>query len=428
VPTGSELKALPFSSRAARAIFPAVSPTEADDRPHGVWPRIYRPTRRQRLLMYACGALLFVMGIGTLIATYAWRQERDGILVPFGLACAIGGAYAAAAIRRSHVLLFEDAIEFVELGYGRRRLRRDEIRGLRIIPEQYGFVRFVFELRDPQKKPYKNYLYCERDDALFAWLDTIPNLDIEDQARAAAELLQSPALGSDEAERIHALDVARSIARVMTGLAVAATLWGFFYPRPFDAVVLTLAVIPLLALALLLGGRGRYTATEDRNDVRPSLALPLIMPGTALALRAFLIADVLDWRRMLIWVAIASVALTVLVAVGDRAARRKWYTLLPVPFVLACHPLGVLLMANVRFDRSAPEEYRVAVLDKHISSNKGPNYHLHLAAWGPSPATTVQTYRSLYESVDVGGTVCASLRQGALGIRWYFVGSCDAAR
>jgi uncharacterized membrane protein YfcA len=71
--------------------------------------------------MYACGALLLVMGIGALACAYVWRQERDtlvllGILVPFGLACAMGGVYAAAAIRRSQVILFEDAIEFVELG------------------------------------------------------------------------------------------------------------------------------------------------------------------------------------------------------------------------------------------------------------------------------------------------------------------------
>jgi hypothetical protein len=410
-----------------------VSSTEANDPAPGAWPRIYRPTRRQRLFMYACGAVLLVVGIGTLAGAYAWRHERDalvlfGILVPFGLAFSMGGVYMAAATRRSHVLLFEDAIEFVELGYGRRRLRRDEIRGLRIIPEQYGFIRFVFELRDPREKAYKNYLYCERDDALYAWLDAIPNLDLEDQARAATELLQSPALGSDEAERLHALDVAQSIARAITGLSVAATLWAFFYPRPFEAVVLTLAIIPPLALALLLGGRGRYTATEDRNDVRPSLALPLMMPGAALAARAFLIAEVVDWQRMLIWVAIAAVALTALVAAGDRAARRKWYTLLGFLPVLSCHPLGVLLTANVRFDRSAPEEYQVAVLDKHISSGKGPNYHLHLAAWGPSPAQKVDVPRSVYESVEEAGTVCARLRRGALGVRWYVVRGCDTAR
>jgi hypothetical protein len=398
-----------------------------------MWPRIYRPTRRQQLFMYACGALLLVIGLGLLAGAYVWRHERDalvllGILVPFGIACAIGGAYVAAAIRRSHVVLFEDAIEFVELGYNRRRLRRDEIRGLRIIPEQYGFIRFVFELRDPGKKPYKNYLYCERDDTLYAWLDKIPNLDMEDQARAAAELLQDPALGNDEAERLHGLDVARSLARTITGLSVAATLWAFVYPRPFETVLLMLAVLPLLAVALLLGGRGRYTATEDRNDVRPSLALPLLLPGAALAARALTMADVVDWERMLIWTAIAAVALTALVAAGDRAARRTWYTLPTLLPILALHPWGALLAANVRFDRSAPEEHQVAVLDKHVSSNKGPNYHLHLAAWGPVPAKTVSVARSLYDAAEVSGTVCVKLRRGALGVRWYVVHSCDADR
>ncbi|WP_437731828.1 hypothetical protein [Sorangium sp. So ce1335] len=405
--------------------------TEAlpERRRDGVWPRVYRPSRGQRLLNQVTGAVLVAMGLGLVGVALFWRPERAApvlsvTLALVGLGFALGGAYCIAWIRGKRVVLFEDAIELVDVGYGRRRLRRDEILGLRIIPRQ-GVELFVFELREPGRKPVKTDLRCERDAVLDDWLAAIPNLDELDRERAEAELLRRPELGQTEEERRRALARARRVARAATVVTAGALFWAWLYPRPYEAAIVTLAAIPPAMVALLLAGRGLYAISDDRNEIRPSLLVPLFGPGMILAVRAYLDLDVIDWEPPLVWTALIALALAVLVMIGEPALRRRWYAPLGVLLFLAAHPWGALQMANALLDRSEPEVFRVAVLDKRLSSGKGPRYNLRLAPWGPEQGGEVTVDGALYEAAEVGGAVCVAHRSGALGVRWFSVGRCD---
>ena len=402
-----------------------------EERYDGPWPRVYRPSRKQRLVMGATGAVYIAGGLAAFGAAVYLRSEKKiavgiVILTVLGLGALLCGAYMIAWIRGKRILLFENAIEFVDLGFGRRRLRRDEILGLRVIQLQYGLMNVFFELREPGRKPFKTDLYCERDAVLDAWLAAIPDLDVRDRERAAQELLQRPELGSTEEERRRSLATAQSIARVATFVAVATGAWGMFYPRPLEAVIVTLFALPLATAALLLGGRGRYSGAGERNEVRPSLLAPLFVPGMILLLRAIADVHAIDWRLPLFWAALGAFPLTALVVIGDPTLRRRWFGPLIVFLLLSAHPWGAFQMATALLDRSAPERFRVAVLDKHVTSgNRGTTLELRLAAWGPVPADLVLVSREVYRAVEVGSTVCVALRPGALGVRWFLVQICD---
>jgi len=407
-----------------------------DERRDGIWPRVYRPTRGQRLFVDVMGAVLLAIGLGFLGAALLWGLEKeDAVWIVFGtlvgLCFAIFGACCIVEIRNSRVLLFEDAIE-VELRFGRRRLRRDEIAGLRIIPMEYGFQQFVFELHRPERKPVKTNLYCERDAVLCDWLAALPNLDALDRERAERELLRRPELGRTEEDRRQSLAKGHRIACAVTGLTLAAAVWGWFYPQPYTAAIVTLAAIPLVTVALFLAGRGRYATWDDR-EVRPFLGVPLILPGLVLANRALqdFLTDfpLVDWQLLLLWAVLGALALTALVVVGDPKLHRRWFAQLGMLLLLVAHPWGALLMANAILDRSEPERFRVAVLDKHIcpSSEGDPSHHLRLAPWGPVPGREVTVDRELYQAVEVAGTVCVVLRSGALGVRWFYVQACDGS-
>ncbi|KYF69510.1 hypothetical protein [Sorangium cellulosum] len=394
------------------------------------WPRVVRPNRRQRLLGQVAGAVLLAMGLALVGVALSWRPERaaDGlsvILAVTGLGFALGGAYCIAWIRSKRVVLFEDAIELVDLGVGRRRLRRDEILGLRIIPRQHGFQRLVFELREAGRKPVKTDLHCERDAALDDWLAAIPDLDARDRGRAEAKLLRRTELGQTEEERRRALARARRVARAATVLSAGTMAWALLYPRPYEAAVATLAAIPLATVALLLAGRGLYAISDARNEIRPSLMVPLFGPGLFLTVRAIFDLHVIDWEPSLVWTALVTLALTVLVMVGEPGLRRRWFAPLGVLLFLAAHPWGALQMANALLDRSEPEVLRVAVLDKHITSAKRLKHRLRLAPWGPAQEGEVTVDSDLYEAVEVGGEVCVALQPGALGVRWFLIGRCD---
>lgn len=398
----------------------------------GIWPRVYRPSRGQRLLNQVFGAVLLAIGLGILGAALFWRPERatpvlSVILALVGLGFALGGAYCIAWIRGKRVVLFEDAIELVDVGCGRRRLRRDEIRGLRITPMQHGFELFAFELREPGRKPVKTYLYGERDAVLDDWLAAIPDLDALDRERAEAELLRQPEVGQTEEERRRALARARRVARAATIVTVGLLGWALFNPRPYEVVMATLAAIPLATMALLLAGRGLYAISDDRSEIRPSLMVPLFGPGLLLTIRAYFDLDVIDRAPPLVWTALVALALTALVMAGEPSLRRRWYAPLGVLLFLAALPWGAIQMANALLDRCEPEVLPVAVLDKRINSGKGARYNLRLAPWGPQQVGEVTVDSDLYGAVEVGDAVCVAVWPGALGVRWFQVGACGAS-
>jgi hypothetical protein len=395
----------------------------AERRREGVWPRVYRLRRGQRLAFGGLAALAIVGGLLGAGAILLGRTDAPPALALVPLAFVALGAYLAAAVRVGRVLLHEDALELVELGKGRRRLRRDEIAGWRLVPLQYGQAQLVLELRGG-KKTVKAQWAHESDAVLEAWFAGLPDLDALERARAEAELLRSPALGGDEAERARALGRARIVARVLNGVSIAAGAWGWLLPRPYVAAVATLAALPLVGVALLLGGRGRYSFDAGRTDPRPSIAFVVMGPGIVLGLRALLDLNVLDHAPLLPGAAIGGLALVAAVAVGEPKARKAWLLALLLP-LLGYYPWGGLTLANALLDRGEAEVFRVVVRGKHVSSGKHTSYELRLDPWGPvAEQKGVDVGRALYRSVEVGDTVCVSLRPGALGARWFVVGRC----
>jgi hypothetical protein len=396
----------------------------ADPRREGVWPRIYRLRRGQRLFLGGLGVLAIGGGLAGAAAMLLSSTDAPPALALIPLAFVALGAYLVAAVRVARVVLYEDAIELVELGKGKRRLRRDEIAGRRIVPMQYGQAQLVLELRGAGRKPVKAHWVHETDVVLETWLAALPDLDAEERARAEAELMRSAALGANEAERAQALTRARRVAKVLSGVAIAASVWGWLYPRPYPAAVATLAVLPLVALVVLLLGRGRYGFDSGRTDPRPSVAAAVFGPGMVLGLRAILDVQVLDWKPLLAGAAVGGVVLVAAIAAAERKARRLWLLALLAP-LLSFYPWGGLSLANALLDHGEPEVFRVVVRAKHVSSGKHTSYELTLDPWGPvAEAGSVDVGRAVYDAVPIGGEVCLALRPGALGVRWYFVGRC----
>lgn len=394
-----------------------------DRRREGVWPRVYRLRRGQRRFLLALAAVAILGGLALSAALLRDPKEPPALgLVP--LVFVALGALLVAAVRTGRIVLYEDAIELVELGKGRRRLRREEIAGFRVVPMQYGQAQIVFERRGQDRKPVKAHWAHETDPVLAAWLADLTDLDAQERARAEAELLRSAALGADEPARLRALARARTVARVVNGLAVAACLWGWLLPRPYAAAVATLAVLPLASIALLLLGRGRYAFDETRNDPRPSLAIATAAPGAVLALRALLDVHVLDVAPLVAGAAAGGLALAGVLAAGDPKLRKPWLVLM-VGAVLSFHPGGGLALANALLDREPAQVFEAEVLRKSISGGKQASHDLHLSPWGPvTEPASVGVDRALFRSVEPGARVCVWLRPGAVGARWYLVRAC----
>lgn len=398
-----------------------------EPRREGVWPRVYRMRRDQRRMLLGLGGVAVVGGLVPIGVALLRAPEGAIWMVVAGLVFVGLGALLGRSVQVGELVLHEDALEWAELGSGRRRVRRDEIVGRRLVPLQHGRSRLVLELRGPGRRPAKIDWAFEPDAVLAAWLDAIPDLDAADRARAEAELLRSRRLGASEEELRRALAGARTVARGLGGIAMAICAWGWFYPRPYPLAVATLAALPLAILALVALGRGRFGVEGRRNDVRAYVGIPLLGPGLVLALRALSDLHLVDHRPLLVGAALATVALAGLVALAEPPLRRRW-TLALLAALLFAHPWGALAIGNALLDRGPAQVFRVRVEGKRVAAGRQASHELRLAAWGPLDGpSSVDVGRWVYERVEVGGVVCAWLRPGALGARWYRVTPCDPA-
>lgn len=391
----------------------------------GVWPRVYRPTRGYRLFLGGLGVLALAGGVAAAVAILRDPKAPAALGIGVGGGFALLGVFLIASVVRERVALFEDGtVEFTELFRGRTRLRPADLAGLRSLSHQ-GVTYVFFHFREQARKPFKVGLICERDDHFERWLAAIPDLDAVERAAAVESIRSDPALGGDPAEREGALARARLLTRLLAGAAWAAVAWGWFRPRPYEAAIATLALIPVLAVALLFAKRGIVGVDERRNDPRPSVIVPILMPGLVLTLRAVLDFHVVDGGALLVRALPLALALTALLLAGDAQLRRKLFPVLAL-FMVAPLAWGAVAQANVLLDASPPQRHRVAVTGKHVSSGKVTTWKVTLAPFGAvASAEDADVRRADYDAIEVGGEACVTLHAGRLGARWLTAQRCE---
>jgi hypothetical protein len=337
------------------------------------------------------------------------------------------GAYLIASLVRFQVTLRADAIE-VQNCFTSRTLARAEIEGFRVLPTQY-VATMVLIPHEPHQKKLKFSQVLRTDTAFNEWFADLQNLDAselaESKARLAADLSAETSVGPTPELTSNRLDQARRIAKAGTVAAFAATAWGWFFPRPYPVVIAVLGVLPLVAIALLVRSRGLYQIEGRRNDARPSLAIVFLLPAITLAMRALQDVELLEWKPVFSRVILGAIALTAIMARGDRGLRAPPGVILLFFLFSAVYAYGAIIQVNALMDDSAAQTYEVVVLSKHVTSGKSTTYYLHLAPWGPQTNKgDVSVGRGLYNGIEPGQTVCTDLRAGALRIPWYTVSAC----
>jgi len=339
----------------------------------------------------------------------------------FGL---LGVGCTLSAVR-SRITLFDDAIER-QGAFRRRRMNVADIAGRRSEAAQgASFIRLVS--RTPGVRDLRLERMFATDAAFDAWMQRLPDLDAQELARSQAEYVADEDHRAPHEEKLRRLRSAQRIARYAQYATFAVVAWGFMYPHPYDLLMLVLAAMPVVIVGIAVTGRGAYTLEGRRNDVRANLALPLIMPGMVLLLRAVIDLQVLDWQALL-WLAALVTALgAALLLWASPDFRRSVGGVVTAAFLLCAWGYGVTAQLNVQLDRAAPGQFAVQVLDRHLESGKSTTYYLDVTAWGPRTAhEDVVVSRELYGHVAAGGRVCIYLWPGALGVRWYEVDDCPS--
>jgi hypothetical protein len=111
----------------------------------------------------------------------------------------------------------------------------------------------------------------------------------------------------------------------------------------------------------------------------------------------------------------------------DASLHARPATLVLAFLITFAYGYGAGLEINQLLDHSAATVYSGRVMGKHISSgSKHTNYDLEVN----SPELdafngNLSVPSSLYHSVAVGDSICATVKRGALNIQWFVVHRCE---
>jgi hypothetical protein len=392
------------------------------------YPRTYRMAPWAYALTIGAAVLMLALGIGALVLIMrAYGSASAGLLLMSVLVLPLEllGLYLLASALRTSLVLSADAIEVHET-FRVRRLARCDIAGRRLLKLNYGQTMTQLIPSGAGMKPFKFSQSGLRTDAFFdAWMASLPDLDAQEILASEAQVAANAELGATPEERMARLAAGKKVASALTVITWAAAAWGYMYPHPYAAALLALALLPWLAIALAAKSAGLYRIDTRRNDVRPSVAIAIYLPGLVLLMRALQDIGVLELQRALLYAALTAALFCWAAVMSDAAARSK-PAIVILLLALGCpYGYGVVVLGNSQLDRAAGDHYEVNVLARHISGGRNRSYYLTLAPWGPrSEAREVTVPRTLYANAQPGQPVCIHQGPGALGISWYAVSSC----
>ena len=385
------------------------------------YPRDYRYSRAAQIFLYVFAVILG--GVGAWMIGLQIMQSASAVVLWLGLAMVLLGIYIAMSTATSCLILRADSIE-TRGPFKSRMLRRDAIAGHRQQPTR---GKPILVLVPRSGRPMRLDSGFRRDAALDAWIDALPDLDLQERQASEAKLIADPAYGSSPQDRLARLAKARQLAKVANMATLAAVFWAYIYPQPYHPAILVMALLPWCAVALVALSRGLICFDTLRNDVRPNVALILMMPALVLGMRAMLDINIMDVTRTLEFGFIAGLPLLFAVTlVGQRNGPRPWVLpLLMLVIVTVPYGGGLVAFADVVFDHQAPQTFQTQVLRKYISSGKHPQPYLVLAPWGPKTVDDrVAVSRAYYAHAQVDTRLCVDLHPGDVGLRWYGVHDC----
>lgn len=357
---------------------------------------------------------------------YSAIGQFQGLPARIMLAClwfaftALGG-YLILWLLQSKTVLYADLIDFQGV-FSTKTFNRDALIGWRVLPTSPPTL--VLERKG--ERSFKTSLVFRVDEEFSDWFESIPSLDEKDialsEASVQAEIQNDERFGASPFERSEVLQEARKTAKILSSISIVSVVWAFVYPRPYEVLILMLALLPWIGIEIMRRSHGLFRADVLKNNAHPSVAYALIFPGTVLCLRAVLDYDVLQSVYAAALYVFVGCAFFTAILIFDPTQRSR-RGILPVFFLVGvAYGYGVIVEANAWLDRSPGISYTATVQNKQIISGKSITYELDLSSWGPKNGTNkLNVSSSIYKQVQTGQTVQLKLKKGALGVRWYYL-------
>ena len=214
-------------------------------------------------------------------------------------------------------------------------------------------------------------------------------------------------------------------------IAIGLSLWFFFYPRPYEILLIALLLLPFAGM--FLNGLHKPSIASlveiDRNAKEEYDVADFIdIPAWAILLRILLDYETDSYLAVIVAGTIAFVAICLFLLVTHQqisdSNKDKGWIYGSIIFSFFVYSYSAVIALNCTFDYSEPKDYKTEVIDKHISrSSKGRRwYYIKVKPWGHHyDAENISVSSGEYELYEINDKVEVEYKEGLLGIPWYYL-------
>ena len=396
------------------------------------YPVVYRASKGWRVVFVPLMLVMMCVFAQLIIRSFV-GNDLNGVghrvfLFAIGAVFDIFLGYSIYAVLSFRVEVYP-AFVIIKSGFKIQRLSLKEIAGFKILPTQY-FRTAQLTFHEQGKKKFDIPLIMDQSDRFKKWLAvSLKYIDAEDYKNEINAILSDQMLGPSSAQRADVLLQAKKVVRWLDIASVVGVLWALILPRPYEMAIGTLIALPIVALFVADRFRGLIKIDGPPQGPYPIIALPFLMPGLVLSLRAFTDWKILFWNHFWLPFFIISLLFFLFIRVVFSDAGRRYGQAAVILVFCVIYGYGSAILLNGMNDNSEPTLFVTKVMDKVVSSGRRTSYEVKLAPWGPQTLETeVHVSKRFYDSVLVGNRVVVCVKEGHLHIPWFFLkkeGKCD---
>ena len=265
--------------------------------------------------------------------------------------------------------------------------------------------------------------YADSPAAIQGFFEPVSAVLTADEERYQQELADQQALEEDMARRAERRDPEKVkqfkfVPYVLCGLSLIVGLFWRVGGAPYNlfawaAVILGIAPVLLVCLfpsyfsvgQALTRRRGEKSPLPDTVD----LFFPILVCNYFPILGAAADFNILDWRRLVVYLVLAGVAAALLMTRGIHI-RGIWWMRLLLVLVAGAFSMGPIVEVNYLLDYGAVEHQGAILQNKHIVTGKMTFYDLDF----DELEEPVHVPKDVYDSVEPGDTMVIITFPGAL--------------
>lgn len=377
------------------------------------------------LTVGGCGVIVMIFSGPALHALLSGRFSEDSAsYLTFVFGSLLFSLWACARVIRARTLLFSDRVERRGM-FMSKDMQRSDVLGYVITKERT--IRLVD--RRHRGRGLTVSPHVRDNPAWIAWLNTLPDLDVQDAAAEDAALLQDARLGEGPTERRSVMRRLRHAGGVATALSFAAAGWLILSPGPHGLAVAINVLIPVLALVAAWRWPGAVDLTSEEGRLATGAAHIWMMPSLALCLSALSDFVVIDrTASYLVALAVMAFPWVSFQALCPPARRGIAWGLISL-FGLSAWGWGGAVLVNRTLDLRPPVLVHATVLHRWERSRRRARTRSRFVSVETTGRVSEVIERipisaARYARTEVQSTMCLELFPGALGLRYVVPADC----